>query len=72
MSYFETTCRRMETHEIKSIANFEDDFGDPTCKEINGPSIFHFSCEFLPIIDEYNRMRQNIMGLERKWLETDC
>ena len=64
MSYFVTTCRRTETHEGKYLANFEDDFGNVTCKEINRPSICHFSCEVLPITYERNRMRQSCLGLE--------
>ena len=42
-----------------------------TCKDINRPSICHFSHEVLPIIDEHNRLRQKMLGLERKWLTKD-
>ena len=61
-----STCRIMEMREDKQLANFEDDFDDAGCKEINRLLVCHFSYEVLPIIDEYNRLRQNIIGLERK------
>ena len=35
-------------------------------------SIFYFPCKVLPIIDEHNRMRQNVLGLERKYLAKGC
>ena len=45
------------------MANFEDDFGDVTCKEINRSLTCHSPHEVLPMIDEHNRMRQDILGL---------
>ena len=67
-SYFVTTCVSVEVLECECeyLANFEDDFGNAARKEINRPSIYHFPCEILLIMHEHNRMRQNIMALERK------
>ena len=53
------------------MANFGDDLGNVSHKEINRPSTCHGSHEVLTLIDEYNRMRQNILGLEKKWLTED-
>ena len=37
VSYFVTTCGITEMHEDKSLANFEDEFGNATCEEMNRP-----------------------------------
>ena len=66
MSYFVSTCRTREAHKDKHLANFEEDFGNVTCKEINRPSICHFLCEFLRIMHKHNRIRQDFFGLEMK------
>ena len=70
-SYCVSTCRSTKIHEDKRIAKLEDYFGNVTCKEINRPSIRHNLCEVLLKIDEHDRMRKNVLGLERKWLTKD-
>ena len=37
----------------------------------NRPKLAHFLYEYLPLIDEHNKQRQSILGLERRWL-TKC
>ena len=66
-----STCGSVEIHEDKHMANFEGDFGNFTCKEINRLSTCPNSHEVLPLIDEHNIMRQHILGLEKKWLTKD-
>ena len=51
--------------------SFEDDFGNATYEEINRPSTCHNLCVDSPLKDEHNKMRQNILGLEKKWLTKD-
>ena len=58
-------------HEDRRLANFEDYFVNAPYKEINRPSICHNLCEVLLTIDEHDRMRKNVLGLERKWLTKD-
>lgn len=53
-------------------SRFEDDFGNVTEKELPRPTVAHFLYEFLPLIDEHNKSRQNVLGLERHWLTKDC
>ena len=44
-SCFVSACGSVETHEDKSVANFEDDFGNVSCKDINRISMFNSSYE---------------------------
>jgi hypothetical protein len=72
ISYFLSTCGRTDPHPQKYRSNFEDDFGVVTFKELNRPYIAHFLYEYLPLIDEHNKQRQNLLNLERSWLTKDC
>jgi hypothetical protein len=72
ISYFLSTCGTTTPHDIKYQSHFEDDYGNVQWKEINRPSIAHFLYEYLPLIDEHNRQRQNLLGLERCWPTKDC
>ena len=60
LSYFVSTCGDTTPHETKYMSYFEDDFGNVNFKELSRPSICHYLYEFLPIIDEHNKQRQNI------------
>ena len=67
-------CEYLQNHKNKGdtrLAKLEDDFSNVTCKEINRPSISHKLCEIVLMIDEHDRMRQNNLVLERKWLTKD-
>ena len=55
VAYFISSCGSTEMHDEKYVSNYEDDYGNITCKEINRPKICHFLCEFFPIIDEHNK-----------------
>ena len=70
MLYFTSTCGT-EMHEETCLSNFEDYFGTVACKEINRLSICNFVCEVLRIVDEHNRGRQSVLGLEIKLLTKD-
>lgn len=40
-------------------------------KELPRPTIAHMLYEFLPLIDEHNKARQNALALEKVWLTKD-
>jgi hypothetical protein len=52
--------------------DFEDDYGNVGCKEIQRPIIAHLLYNYLPLIDEHNKQHQGILGLERKWPTRQC
>jgi hypothetical protein len=52
-------------------SNFEDELGNVSSKLLPRPQISHFLYEYLPLIDEHNKQRQSVLGLERKW-PTQC
>ena len=72
ISYFVSTCGSTEVCKNKYMSNYEDEYGNICHNEINRPDVVHFLYEFLPIIDEHNKQRQSLLGLERKWATRDC
>ena len=54
------------------MVNFGDGFRNMTYEEINRLYTCHNFHEVLPLIDDHNRTRQNILGLEKNWLTKDC
>jgi hypothetical protein len=72
VSYKISTCGSTETHHIKYRSTFEDDFGNIDYREINRPKVSHFLYDYLPLIDEHNKQRQNLLNLERCWCTKDC
>jgi hypothetical protein len=71
VSYFLSTCGKTTPHESKYMSHFEDDFGNVEHKAINRPAICHFIYEYLPLIDEHNKQRQNLLNLKRCWCTKD-
>jgi hypothetical protein len=51
---------------------FEDDFRNVGSKEVSRPKLAHLLKDYLPLIDEHNKQRQKILGLERKWPTRNC
>ena len=72
VSYMVSTCGSTAPHQDKYLSHFEDDFGNVTAKEINRPCVSNFLYEYLPLIDEHNKQRQNLLNLERNWATKDC
>jgi hypothetical protein len=72
VSYIVSTCGDMSTHKEKYMSAFEDDWGRIQYEMLEGPRIAHFLYEYLPLIDEHNKQRQNLLNLERKWCTKDC
>ena len=52
-------------HETNYTSHFEDDYGNATEKQLPRPTVAHFLFEFLPLIDEHNKARQNVLALEK-------
>jgi hypothetical protein len=71
VSYFLSTCGKTSPHEVMYMSHFKDDFGNVVHKEIDRPEVCHFLCEYLPLIDEHNKQRQNLLNLERCWCTKD-
>ena len=71
VAYFVSTCGTTVQHEKAYLSKYEDAYGNVQEKELPRPSIAHFLYEFLPLIDEHNKARQNCLALEKCWL-TKC
>ena len=66
-SFMISSCGTTVQHEICYRTHFCDDFGNVTFKEIPRPSIAHFYFELSPLIDNHNKDRQSVLGLEDCW-----
>lgn len=71
-SYFVSTCGSTYPAEQSYTTHFEDEFGIVSTKQISRPHLLEWVYDFLPLIDEHNRQRQNILNLERKWPTKCC
>jgi hypothetical protein len=71
VSYFLYTCGCTHQSSVMYESNFEDEFGNVSSKFLPRPQISHFLYEYLPLIDEHNKQRQSVLGLEWKW-PTQC
>ncbi|KAL7549478.1 hypothetical protein ACHAWF_012745 [Thalassiosira exigua] len=72
VAYMVSSCGKTVRHSQNYTSRFEDDFGNVQVKELPRPTIAHFLYEFLPLIDEHNKARQNVLALEKSWLTKDC
>jgi hypothetical protein len=72
ISYFFSTCGSTEVSSVLYRSALEDEFGNVDYKFLPRPQIAHFTFEYLPLIDEHNKQRQAVLGLERKWLTRCC
>ena len=72
ISYLLSTCGSTEPSERMYTSYFEDDFGNVGSKEVSRPKLAHLLYDYLPLIDEHNKQRQKILGLERKWPTRNC
>lgn len=66
-AYIVSSCGTTVQHETPYRSHFTDDYGNVTFKEIPRPSIAHFYFELCPLIDNHNKDRQGILGLEDCW-----
>jgi hypothetical protein len=72
ISFILSTCGSTRPAEKMYMSYFEDDYGNVGSKEISRPELAHLLYDYLPLIDEHNKQRQKILGLERKWPTRNC
>ena len=72
VAYMVSSCGSTVRHEQNYRSKFEDEYGNVVVKELPRPTVAHLLYEFLPLIDEHNKARQNVLALERQWLTQDC
>lgn len=66
-AYIVSSCGTTVQHEIPYRTHFTDGYGKVTFKEIPRQSIAHFYFELCPLVDNHNKDRQGILGLEDCW-----
>ncbi|KAG7353550.1 hypothetical protein IV203_002905 [Nitzschia inconspicua] len=71
VSFFLSTCGSTEVSLVKYESKFEAASGATSFKLINRPELAYFLYEFLPLIDEHNKLPQNLLALEKVWLTKD-
>ena len=67
VSYFVSTTGNTNPSKETYRTQFEDEFGCVAFKDIPRPVFADFLYDFLPLIDEHNKQRQNILNLEKLW-----
>jgi hypothetical protein len=67
ISYFLSTWGSTEVSSVLYRSAFKDEFGNVDYKFLPHPQISSFTFKYLPLIDEQNKQRQAVLGLERKW-----
>lgn len=72
IAYMVSTCGTTVRHTTDYQSKFPDGYGNTDSRSYPRPSIAHFLYEFLPLIDEHNKARQNILALELKWPTKCC
>lgn len=72
LAYMVSSCGTTVQHDTPYRSKFDDGFGNTDFRELPRPAIAHFLYEFLPLIDEHNKTRQNALALEKCWLIKDC
>ena len=72
LSYMVTTCGTTVRHVTDYTSKFEDGYGNTSSKQLPRPAVAHLLYDFLPLIDEHNKTRQNALALERKWPTKNC
>lgn len=72
VAYMVSSCGKTVRHEQSYISRFEDEYGNVQEKELPRPAQAHMLYEFLPLIDEHNKARQNSLALEKCWMTKSC
>ena len=67
VTYFISTTGNTLPSRDTYRTQFEDEFGCVSYKDIPRPVFADLLYDFLPLIDEHNKQRQNILNLERCW-----
>ena len=67
-----STCGKTIRHKIDYKSKFADQFDNTDWNFLPRPAILHQLFNFLPLIDEANKERQNALALEKKILTKNC
>lgn len=67
VSFFVSTCGTTVPSVHAYVANFQDEWGRPSSKELPRPMLAEFLYDYLPIIDEWNRSHQKLLNIQGKW-----
>jgi len=72
ISYFLSKCGSTNPAANSYMTHFEDEFGTICTWSIPQPSILEWVYDYLPLIDEHNKQRQNLLHLKKKWPTKNC
>jgi len=72
ISYILSKYGSTEPSDKLYMSYFEDDFRNVSSKEVSHLKLAHLIYDYLPLINEHNKQRQKILGLERKWPTRSC
>lgn len=72
ISYFALTYGSTAKSSNPYRSHFENDYGKVDYKELPRPKLAEFLYEYLPLIDEHNRSRQDRLALEVTWPTKCC
>ena len=72
ISFFLSTCGSTAKSRNSYRSHFENEYGQVDFKELPRPKLAEFLFEYLPLIDEHNRMRQDRLALEKCWPTKNC
>jgi len=67
-----STCGKTSPCKYEYESKFEDEYGEGGVKNLPRPWLHWFVFEYMPLIDEHNRARQDILRLEEHWLTKKC
>ena len=72
ISFFLSTCGSTAKSRNSYRSHFENEYSQVDFKELPRPKLAEFLFEYLPLIDEHNRMRQDRLALEKCWPTKNC
>ena len=72
VAYMVSTCGKTIRHCEDYYAKFSDGYDNKETLAYPRPAIVHQTYHFLPLIDEFNKERQKVLALEKKWPTRNC
>ena len=72
VSFFLSTVGDTSPADTCYESKYEDEYGDVQSKKILRPDICDFIFQFLPAIDNHNKLRQHHLALEKSWPTKKC
>ena len=72
VAYMVSTCGKTIRHIEDYYSKFSDGYDNKETNAYPRPAIAHQIWHFLPLIDEFNKERQKMLALEKKWPTRNC